>query len=73
MDVFCFAAGLPFYEKMERSFGFQFWVWAQITFSVRDFVTAMEITHKDPTHAKYKVGGVIPASALLFICTLRLS
>ena len=46
--------GMPFFVKMNRSFGNQFWLWFQNTYDNKRMITNMELSSKDPTHATYR-------------------
>ncbi len=46
--------GIPFFQKMPRSFGNQFYLWFQFTYDNKLMITNLEITSNDPTHATFK-------------------
>jgi Ca2+-binding EF-hand superfamily protein len=46
--------GLPSYRRMEQSIGMQVFIWAQITTSIRDFITSIEIAHRDRNNPLYR-------------------
>jgi len=46
--------GIPFFQKMPRSFGNQFYIWFQFTYDNKLMITNMEITSTDPTHPTFK-------------------
>ena len=45
--------GIPFFYRMERSFGNQFYLWFQDTFDNKQMITHMELTSTEPDNELY--------------------
>jgi hypothetical protein len=46
--------GMPFFRQVSKGFGFQLYIWTQDTMKIQEFITHIELSHKDPTHPKFK-------------------
>jgi hypothetical protein len=51
--VFCFQ-GMPYFVQNSKGFGFQLYIWTQNTMKIQEFITHVQLSHKDPTHPKFK-------------------
>jgi hypothetical protein len=46
--------GLPYYTRMDRSFGNQIFIWTETTFDPSQFITTLELAHKLDASPLYK-------------------
>ena len=46
--------GLPLYVRTARSVGANAYIWTQSSTTLKDFITDVELSHKNPRHEKHK-------------------